>query len=168
MENEEFLKRIKKKGIDPGNLSSDDIKTLIEMSIKGDFGKDIFKEFLKETNTSYKTFIEGLKVFVDTHKSSSNKYIEALDYRMKDLMKQVENAKTEEEKEKIEKKIDTILDRLEKEANENRKQGQKYALIASGVAITLAGSAIFLVTRNPEVVKKGVEMIARETVKQIV
>lgn len=167
MKNEEVLKKIKENGIDPDNLTSDDIKTLIEMNIKGEFGKDIFKELLKESNTSYKTFIEGLGNFINTHKSSSDKYIEALDWRMKNLAKQAENAKTEQEKEQIDKEIDKILDRIEKEADKNRGHGQKFGLIAGGIATVLAGSAIFLVTRNPEVLKKGAEIVAQETIKQI-
>ncbi|USK60404.1 hypothetical protein [Peribacillus asahii] len=168
MVNEEFLKKIKKKGIDPQNLTSDDIKSLIEMNIKGQFGKEVFRDFLKETNTTYKSFVEGLGKFIDVHKSSSNKYMEALDFRMKDLMKQAENARTPEDKEKFDRKIDDILNRLKEEAEANRSQGQKYAIIAGGVATILAGGAIFLVTRNPEVLKKGAEMIAKETVKQII
>ncbi|RFB12737.1 hypothetical protein DZB84_18485 [Bacillus sp. HNG] len=168
MENVEFLKKIKKKGIDPENLTSEDIKTLIEMNIKGQFGKEVFKEFLKEANVTYTTFVEGLKNFVNVHKDSSNKYIEALNSRMKDLMEQAKNAKTADEKDRLDKKIDEILDRLKQEADANRSQGQKYALIAGGVATIVAGGAIFLVTRNPEVIKKGAEMIAKETLKQIV
>ena len=167
METKELLKKIKKNGINTDNLTSDDVNALIEMNIKGEFGKEVFKEFLKETNTSYKTFLEGLGTFVDTHKSSSNKYLEALDYRMKDLMKQAEIAKTDEQKEALDKKIDSILDDLKEEVNANRLQGIKFAIIAGGIATVLAGSAVFLVTRNPEVLKKGVEMIALETTKQI-
>lgn len=168
METVEFLKKIKKKGVNPENLTSEDIKTLIEMNIKGQFGKEVFKEFLKEANVSYTTFIEGLKNFVDVHKESSNKYIEALNLRIEDLMEQAKNANTADEKEKLDKKIDEILDRLKQEADANRTQGQKYALIAGGVVTILAGGAIFLVTRNPEMIKKGAEMIAKETIKQIV
>ncbi|MCM3390611.1 hypothetical protein M3649_21235 [Ureibacillus chungkukjangi] len=167
MENEELLKKIKNKGIDPDNLTSDDIETLIEMNIKGEFEKEVFKDYLKENNITYKIFFEGLGTFVDTHKSSSNKYLELLDYRMKDLIKQAENAKTDEQKEKLDKQIDSILDRLKEEVTANRSHGQNFAWMAGGVAIVLAGSAIFLATRNPEVFKKGVEMIAQETVKQI-
>ena len=168
MENEAFFKKIKKKGIDPDNLTSDDIKTLIEMDIKGQFGKEIFRDYLKESNITYKTFFEGLGTFIDAHKSSSNKYLEMLDYRMKDLMKQAENAKTDEQKEKLDKQIESIIERLKEEVNANRLHGQKFAMIAGGVATVLAGGAILLVTRNPEVLKKGAEMLAQETVKQIV
>ena len=168
MKNEEFLKKINKKRIDPDNLTSEDITTLIEMNLKGEFGKEIFKDYLKEGNITYKTFFDGLGTFVDTHKSSSNKYLELLEYRMKDLMKQAESAKTDEQKEILDNQIDLILDRLKEEVNENRFHGQKFALVAGAVATVFVGGAIYLVTRNSEVLKKGVEMIAQETVKQIV
>lgn len=168
METVEFLKKIKKKGVNPENITSEDIKTLIEMNIKGQIGKEVLKEFLKEANVSYTTFVEGLKTFVNVHRESSNKYIEALNSRIEDLMEQAKNANTADEKDKLDKKIDEILDRLKQEADANRTQGQKYALIAGGVVTILAGGAIFLVTRNPEMIKKGAEMIAKETIKQIV
>ncbi|WP_175638329.1 hypothetical protein [Metabacillus schmidteae] len=168
MENEVLLKKIQKKGIDPDHLTNDDIKTLIEMNIQGQIEKEILKEFLKESNITYKTFVEGLKTFIDSHKSSSNKYMEALDYRMKGLMKQAENANTPEDKEKVDKEIDIILDRLKEEVDSNRKHTLKVVMVAGGIGTILAGSAIFIATRNPEVLKKGVEMIAKETVKQIV
>lgn len=168
MANEEFLKQIKKKGINPDDLTSDDIYTLIELSIKGEFGKEVLKEFIKENNISYKTYVEGLGKFSVIHKASSDKYIEILDFRMKDLSKQAENVKTVEEKEKIDINIDGVLDRFEREANANRDQGRRFALIAGGMATILAGSTIFLVTRNPEVFKKGVAMIAGETVNKLI
>lgn len=167
MKNEELMKKIRKKGIDPENLTSEDIKTLIEMDIKGQFGKEVFKDYLKESNTAYKTILDGLGSFIDTHVKSSEKYLEVLDYRMKNLMKQSENAKTDEQKEKLDQQIEAILDRLKEEVNENRMQGHKFALIAGSVATVLAGGAVFLVTRNPDVLKKGAEMIAQETVRQI-
>jgi len=46
--------------------------------------------------------------------------------------------------------------------------GRTFATIAGGVALVLGGGAIFLATRNPDIMKKGLEMVAQETVKQIV
>lgn len=167
MTSEKFLEKVKKEGIDTADLTSIDIKTLIEMNLKGQFENEIFRNYLKESNITYKTLIEGLSAFIDTHKPSSNKYLEILDNRINSLMKQAENAKTDEQKERLDYQIDLILDRLKKEVNENRIHSQKLALIAGSMATMIAGGALFLVTRNPEVLKKGTEMIAKETFKQI-
>ncbi|MFB5088372.1 hypothetical protein PGC35_14395 [Psychrobacillus sp. PGGUH221] len=168
MENKKKLNIIKNAGINQNNLTGEDIIKLIELHLTNKIDKEDLKEFLKESNVTYKTFIEGLGVFVDIHKESSNKYIESLDYRLKDLIKQAENAETEELKEKLDKKIDSILNRLKEEADANRTHFQKTLIVTAGLGASVIGGAIFLATRNPELFKKGVEMIAQESIKRIV
>lgn len=167
MKNEDVLKKIKRKGINPDNLNSEDIKKLIEMNIKGQIENEVFKEFFQEGNITYKTFIEGLNNFVHAHMSSSNKYSEALEYRMRDLIEQAKNADTDAEKERLERAIDSVLDKLKDEAEANRGQTIKIAMIAAGVGTIITGGAIFVATRNPEILKKGVEIIAKESAKQL-
>ncbi|MBW9235160.1 hypothetical protein JQK62_23675 [Leptospira santarosai] len=62
-----------------------------------------------------------------------------MDYRLKDLMKQAENAETEELKEKLDKKIDSILDRLKEEADANRTHFQKTLIVSAGLGVTVIG-----------------------------
>lgn len=167
IENKDTLKKIKKKGIDLSNLQSEDFKTLIEMYIKGQIENENIKDYLKESNVTFKTFFDGLGAFVETHKTSSNKYIETLDDLIKDLRRQAESAETDEQKEKIYQQIDSLLDRIKEEVNANRSYGEKMVMVTGSVALALAGGALYLATRNPEVLKKGVEIIAQETVKKI-
>ena len=58
---------------------------------------------------------------------------ETLSWLVKDLRKEAEKAETDEEKEKIDIKIENLLDRMEEEANKKRGQGMKFALLATGV-----------------------------------
>lgn len=166
-ESKETLKKLKKKGIDLNNLQSEDFKTLIDMYIKGQFENENIRDYLKESNVTFKTFFDGIGAFVETHKTSSNKYIETLDDCIKDLRRQAESAETDEQKEKIYNQIKSLLDKIKEEVNANRSYGEKLVLMTGSVALALAGGALYLATRNPEVLKKGVETIAQETVKRI-
>ena len=83
------------------------------------------------------------------------------------MRRQAESAETDEQKDKIYQQIDSLLDRIKEEVNANRSYGEKLVLVTGSVALAIAGGAIYLATRNPEVLKKGVETIAQETVKRI-
>lgn len=167
VENKDILKKLRKKGVNINDLQSEDFEKLIEMNIKGQVDNETIRDFLKESNVAFKIFFDGLGTFIDTHKSSSNQYIETINDYIKDLSSQAENAETDEQKEKIYQKIDSLLDRIKEEVNANRSHGEKLAWMAGSVALTLAGGAIYLATRNPDILKKGVETIAQETVKRI-
>ncbi|MET3697125.1 hypothetical protein SAMN05877753_1054 [Bacillus oleivorans] len=168
MDKDGLFKKINDLGMDNNNLTSEDYYDLLVLHMKGEFGKDVFKEFVKENNTTYKNFIDGLVKLTSVHETASATYLKTLEWLIKDLRKEVENATTLEEKKEIDKKIDAILDRIEKEADKNREHGRTGMLILAGVATLIMGSGIYLFTRNPELLKKGTQMIAQETVKQIV
>lgn len=168
MEREKLVKKIKDLGMNPDNLSIDDMNKLIEMQIKGEFGKDVFKEFVKENNATYKIFVDGLGNFTKIHESASDTYSQTLKWLVEDLRKESEKATTFEEKERIDKKIDDILNRLQKESKDNKEHGLKFAGLASSVAVIGIGTGLFVFTKNPELLKKGAQMIVQESVKQIV
>ncbi|MEH7254288.1 hypothetical protein V7111_19380 [Neobacillus niacini] len=168
MEREQLVEKIKDLGMNPDNLTSDDMKKLIEMQIKGKFGKDVFKEFVKENNTTYKTFVDGLGNFTKIHESASNTYSQTLRWLVEDLRKESEKATTFEEKERIDKKIDDILNRLQKESKDNKEHGLKFGKLLAGVAIVGLGAVLLVFTKNPALLKKGTQMVAQAFVNQIV
>ncbi|WP_062231936.1 hypothetical protein [Fictibacillus sp. FJAT-27399] len=168
MEREQLVEKIIDLGMNPDNLTSDNMNKLIEMQIKGEFGKDVFKEFVKENNTTYKTFVDGLGNITKIHESASDTYSQTLKWLVEDLRKESEKATTFEEKERIDKKIDDILNRLQKESKDNKEHGLKFGRLVAGVAVVGIGAGLFVFTKNPELLKKGTQMIAQKSVKQIV
>lgn len=168
MEKEQLVEKIRDLGMDPDNLTSDNMNELIEMQIKGEFGRDVFKEFVKENNTTYKTFVDGLSNFTKIQESASDTYTQTLKWLVEDLRKESEKATTFEEKERIDKKVDDILNRLQKESKDNKEHGLKFGVLVAGVAALGLGTGLFVITKNPELLKKGAQMIAQESVKQIV
>jgi hypothetical protein len=74
-----LTKILDKNKIDLKNLNSEDVKTLLEQYIKGEFGKEIFSTYLKEANASLQTLITGLNSFIDKTSYSSKKYTDTLD-----------------------------------------------------------------------------------------
>lgn len=167
MEKEQLVEKIIDLGMDPDNLTSDNMNKLIEMQIKGEFGKDVFKEFVKENNTTYKTFIDGLDDITKIHESASDTYSQTLKWLVEDLRKESEKANTIEEKERIDKKIDDILDRLQKESKDNREHGLKFGVLKASVAVVGIGAGLYVSTKNPELLKKGAQMLVQESVKRI-
>lgn len=168
MEKDKFEKKLLKKNIDKDNLTDENLQELIKMNAHGEVDKEVFNTFLKEANITYTTFINSLKEYSNSHMDSSNNYTLALSSRLDNLSEQAKNAKTPEDEEKLDAKIDDILNRLKQEAADNRKHSWRTTALIGGVGITVIGGAVFMATRNPEVFKKGLEMIAKETVKQIV
>ena len=167
MDSENLIEVLKKKGIDPNNISQEDILTIIDMQIKGEFGKDVFKELMNSSNLTYKQYLELLSKIIESDKDSSKVYEETLSWLVKDLRKEAEKAETDEEKEKIHKKIENLLDRMEQEANKKRDHGMKYALLATGALTIVGGIGVYTVTKNPTLLKKGTEMIGKAAVQQV-
>ncbi|KMJ59379.1 hypothetical protein AB685_00355 [Bacillus sp. LL01] len=167
MEREQLIEKIKNLGMNPDNLTSENINKLIEMQIKGEFGKDVLKEFIKENNTTYKTFVDGIVNLTKIHESASDTYSQTLKWLVEDLRKESEKAITSEEKDRVDKRIDEILNRLQKESADNKEHGLKFGKIVAGVAVVGLGTGIFVFTKNPELLKKGTQLIAQEAVKQV-
>lgn len=168
MDKDKFAKKLQKKNIDTNNLTEENLQEIIDMRTNGQINNQVFMAFLKEANVTYTTFVNSLDIYLNSHKDSSKDYVSALRSRLDNLMEQVKNAKTPEDEEKIDAKIDKILDRLKQEATDNRQHSLRATAFIGGVGVIVIGGAVFMVTKNPEVFKKGIEMIANETVKQIV
>jgi hypothetical protein len=160
--------KLKELGKTPNNLTSEDYYQLLQMQIKGEFGKDVFKEFVKQNNTTYKTFIDGLDKFSKTHNFTNDTLSRVLEWRIKELTKERNKAKTIEEKKDFDTSIEDVLDRLERLADKNRTHKEKIIGIMAGTAIIVAGSGLYLFTKNPALLKKGAEMIGKETLKNLV
>lgn len=163
---EKLIKKMKDLGMDPNNLSSEDYYELLKMHVQGEFGKEVFKDFIKENNVSYNSFIEGLEKLSQIHQASSSTYTETLNWLIKDLRKEIDKGVTPEERKEIDRKIADILDRLERETDKNRAHGIKLTRILGGSLLGVVGVGAYFITKNPELLKKGTEMIAKETIKQ--
>ncbi|MEE6452548.1 hypothetical protein RAH41_18455 [Gottfriedia acidiceleris] len=135
MEREQLVGKIIDLGMNPDNLTSDNMNKLIEMQIKGEFGKDVFKEFVKENNTTYKIFVDGLCNITKIHESASDTYSKTLKWLVEDLRKESEKVTTFEGIERIDKKIDDILNRLQKESKDNKEHELKLGALVAGVAV---------------------------------
>lgn len=161
----DFIRQLRSMGFDEKNLSSSDLAKLFAMSVKGEFDKEVFKDFLRESNITFTKLMDGLDNFANIHKFSSDEYVLTLKMLITDLKEEAKNATTPEEKEQCFNKVLVLLDRFEKEVDNNREHGKNLALAATGAAVMVAGAAMFLVTRNPEVLKKGTAMIVKHGFK---
>jgi hypothetical protein len=159
---------LKKKGIDINNISAEDIVSIIKMQIKGEFGKDIFKELMHKSNITYKQYLDSLGKFIDNDKEASKAYQETISWLIMDLRKEAESVETDEAKEKIHAKIEALLDRMEKEVNKKREQGIKYAALAAGALTIVGGLGFYAITKNPALLKKGAEMVAQAAAQQVI
>lgn len=168
MEKDKFEKKLLKKNIDKDNLTEENLQEIIKMKTHGDIDTEVFSTFLKEANITYTTFINSLKEYSNSHMDSSNNYTSALRSRLDDLTEQAKNIKTPEDEEKLDAKIEDILNRLKQESSDNRQHSWRITTFIGGIGVVVIGGAVLMATKNPDVFKKGMEMIAKETVKQIV
>ncbi|WP_377863347.1 hypothetical protein [Bacillus sp. R86525] len=162
----EIIRLLKSKGIDPKNLSSNDIKTLLEMNIKQEFGSKVFKTFLEESNVTFKILIDGLTKLFEQSKFASVQYLNTLDWLIKDIQEQINKAPTLEEKRDGQKRLDKFLNDYVKEVENNRQYGKTLAVVAGGVATVCVGAGIFMVTRNSTVLTKGTKLIAKAALRK--
>ena len=95
----DFIRQLRSMGFDEKNLSSSDLAKLFAMSIKGEFDKEVFKDFLRESNITFTKLMDGLNNFANTHKFSSDEYVLTLKMLIEDFNEREKNAKTQEEKE---------------------------------------------------------------------
>jgi hypothetical protein len=168
MEARNLKEILKDKGIDINNISAEDIVSIIKMQVKGEFGKEIFKQLMQNSNITYKQYLDSLGKFIDNDKESSKAYQETISWLIKDLRKEAERAETEEAKEKIHAKIESLLDRMEKEVNRKREQGIKYAALAVGALTIVGGLGFYAITKNPALLKKGAEIVAQAAAQQVI
>ncbi|EDZ56991.1 hypothetical protein BCH308197_3674 [Bacillus cereus H3081.97] len=161
----DFIRQLRSLGLDEKNLSSSDLGKLLAMSVKGEFDIEVFKNFLNESNIGLKTLLDGFSNFANLHKFSSDEYILTLKMLIIDFKEQAKNSKTKEERDEYLDRLFILVDKMKEETNANREHGTNFALAAAGVAVAAAGAAVFLVTRNPEVLKKGTTMFVKHALK---
>jgi hypothetical protein len=82
-------------------------------------------------------------------------------------MVQAKQTKTLEDEERIWRRIEGVLDRMKEEAEAGRGTMKTVVTIAAGVGVVVLGDAVAIATKNPELMKKGIEMVAKETVKSV-
>ncbi|MEH7464753.1 hypothetical protein V7166_22710 [Bacillus thuringiensis] len=161
----DFVRQLGSMGFDEKNLSSSDLAKLLALSVKGEFDTKVLKNFLNESNVGLKTMIDGFNNFANVHKSSSDEYISTLKMLIDDFKEQAKNSKTQEERDKYLDRLFILVDKMKEEVNDNREHGKNFALAATGVAVAVASAAVFLVTRNSEVLKKGTTMFVKNALK---
>jgi hypothetical protein len=146
----------------PNNPSEKDLKLIIDNYLKAQkIDQDIFTEYMKNVSPSVKELVGAVKSITKENKELSEKAINSLDRVIKMLEKEYESAKTEDQKDKIWKRIETLLQAVREEVRENRNFALKVFGIGAGAVVVLGGVGLFLATRgrNTEVIKQGVKQI---------
>lgn len=159
MENSKLKKIIRKKKIDANNINNEDVSTLVDFYIKDDMATEELTTFMKEANVGYETFLDGLESIFEKGYRSSNKYTDVLQSLVDDLRVQSKEAKTVEEENRIWINIEKILDRMKEEAERGTSLITNLGGIAAGVGLTVIGGAVAIAAKNPELLKKGIDMI---------
>lgn len=159
MENNKLAKLMRKKKIDINDFDSEDMSTLLGHYLKDGFSTEELTAYLKEANLGYEAFINGLDSFIEKGNYSSKKYTDALQSLVDDLRVRIKEAKTVEEDERIWVNINNLLDRMKEEADRETDLINNLSKIAAGVGVIVIGGAVAIATKNPDLLKKGIEMI---------
>ncbi|MGI2329129.1 hypothetical protein [Planococcus sp. YIM B11945] len=162
MENSKLTKIIKKKNIDTNNINNEDVSSLVEHYIKDDIGTEELISYMKGANVAFQTFVNGLDSFFEKGNYSSNKYTDVLQSLIDDLRVQSKEAITVEEEERIWIKIDKVLDRMKDEADRRTNIFTNLGVMTATVSAVVIGGAVTVATKNPELLKKGIEMIPKK------
>jgi len=147
---------LKNNNIDLSSIDSDDVEVLLKELMKGEFDKEVFSSFMKEANITLQTVTNGIKEFINQTGYASNKYSDTLSKMVEDLMERVKQAKSIEEEERLWKRIDVVLDRLQKEAEEGRSLFKTIGSAAVIAGAVVLGIGLAAATKNPTVLKEGV------------
>ncbi|MBP1949380.1 hypothetical protein [Virgibacillus litoralis] len=161
MEKNKVVEYMKQMGIkNPEKPSEKEIQKLLGMMLKSkdDVEIEFFKSYFTSMSSVGSAVIKGLKGLADAH--VSKEYIDSVNKVINQLNKDYENAKSEEEKEKVYYRIIQQLDRIKQESKDHRDFLKQLGLYASGTAVLIAGIAVAV--RKPEVgremVRKGIEV----------
>jgi len=154
---------LKNKNINLSSIDSDDVKDILKELMKGEFDIEVFSSFMKEANITIQTVTVGIKELLNQTGYSSKKYTDTLSKMVEDLTEKVDKAQSIEEEERLWKRIEGILDRMQKEAEEGRS-----LLKTLGPAIAIAGAVVLGVglaaaTKNPSVLNDGVKAATKFT-----
>lgn len=161
------LKELKGKINNDGrNFTDEDMSSILEDYVKDDLDKEELTSFMKGANVTYQIFMNGIDRFFEESNYSSKKYTDGLQSLLDGLKEQINDVHiTEEENERIWRNIDKVLDRMKEEAIRQNDLGKEYSFLGLGVAGLAIAGAITVVTKNPEMLKKGIEMIQTKTSK---
>ena len=140
---------------------------MFEKFLNDDIDKEMMRDYLEQHAGYYDTLMQGIKTFSQQHLSSSDKYIDAISSQLLELNKLQQHDLSAEERIHLHNKSDELLDRMKNEADKNRNHAIQITAIAAGAFAAIGGGAIYLATRNPDLLKKGIETIAQETTKRI-
>lgn len=162
MENNKLKKIIRKKKIDSTNINNEDVSNIVDSYIKEDIETEELTKYMKEANVGYQTFIDGIDSFFEKGIYSSNVYTNVLQSLLDDLRVQSKEATTLEEEERVWIKIEKILDRMKDEAERGTGLITNLGKMAVGVSTLVIGGAITIATKNPELLRKGIEMIPKK------
>jgi hypothetical protein len=158
LEHKKVIDLLKTKGVkNPENPSSEDMVKIFEFFSSGrnELNKDVFKEYAKTINPSVNSVIDGLKSFANAH--VSKEYIQSVNIVIEVLKKDYEKAKTEDEKNRIYSRIQEQLDRIMQESDENREWLKTLGKYGVGAAVIIGGVGLAIVTRNTELLKRGIQ-----------
>lgn len=152
--------------IDKDNLKDEDVSSLLEYYINDDLDKEELTSYMKGANITFRIFINGIDRFFEKSNYSSQKYTDGLQSLLDVLRERINDGNVPvEEDERIWRNIDKVLDRMKEEAIRQNDLGKDYSLLGLGVGSIAIVGAIALVTKNPEMLKKGIEMIQKKTNK---
>lgn len=125
--------------------------------MQGEFDKEAFSAFMQEANITLQTVTIGIKEFINQTGYASNKYSDTLSKMVEDLIEKVNKAKSIEEEERLWKRIEGILDRMQKEAEEGRSLFKTIgpALMVAGVVAI--GIGVAAATKDTTLIKQGIK-----------
>jgi hypothetical protein len=153
MEQDKIFEYMMKKGVkNPEEPSEKEIRKLLGMMYNSDneLEKDFFKGYFNSMSSVGKAVIDGLKSLANSH--VSKEYINSINKVIDQLNKDYEQAKSEEEKEKVYYRIIEQLDRIKQESREMRDFLKQLGLYGAGTAIIIGGAAVAV--RNKELGKQ--------------
>lgn len=154
---------LKNNNIDLSSINSDDVKVILKELLKGEFDKEVFSSFMKEANITLQTVTVGIKKFLNQTGYSSKKYTDTLSKMVEDLTEKVDKAQSIEEEERLWKRIEGILDRMQKEAEEGRSLFVNIRSAAAIAGVVVLGIGLAAATKNPTVLKEGVKAATKFT-----
>lgn len=124
---------IKNNKIDLSSINSDGVKVILKELLNGEFDKEAFSSFMKEANITLQTVTVGIGEFLKQTGHSSKEYTDTLSKIVEELMVKVDRAQSIEEEERLWNRIEGVLDRMKKEADEGRRN---FNTIGPAAAIT--------------------------------
>lgn len=154
------------KGIDnPEKPNSKQMKDIISLYLQNEMTTEQFKLYFQLADPAVKSVMHGLTECITNNKSISQKVIELIQLTISHLNDQIKFAETIEERREIRKEIEKCIIHAREEAKRNSDDTNRLYLIGAGAGIVLIGVGVAVFTKNQEVLKKGMKMVAEGAVK---